>query len=365
MKKKVRFFISTLEGGGAERVLVDLLTQLDLTDYDVSLLTLYGGVYRKRIPANIRYKCIIKGKNIFSRLLFKLLLHCPKKLFVKLFFKEKYDVEIAYLEGIPTRFLAALKRKVVKIAFIHCDISSKNIIAPFYRDNDECLKEYKSYSKVCFVSKKCQESFETIIGNLDNAHVIHNVLDYERIKRMSLERNSLDYVTKGLKLITVGRLAPEKNYACLLNVIAELEKKYDFELWILGEGDERKNLENIISIKQIKSVRLLGFKTNPYSYIRKADWFISSSLSEGYSTVALESIALGVPVLTTNTAGMQEILEGKYGKIVENSEKGLIQGLTDIFENQIQYDCFKNAVVNRSKNLNCREILDEYMKLIS
>jgi glycosyltransferase involved in cell wall biosynthesis len=145
-----------------------------------------------------------------------------------------------------------------------------------------------------------------------------------------------------------------------------LEDKYAFELWILGAGEERKKLEQIIEEKNIKSVKLLGFQTNPYKFMKQADIYICSSLFEGYSTTVCEALSLGIPTLTTDCAGMSEILEdGKYGIIVENSEAGIEKGLKQILSNREVLVELKARLVEKAKQLIPETAIQEYENLFN
>lgn len=112
------------------------------------------------------------------------------------------------------------------------------------------------------------------------------------------------------------------------------------------------------------NIKLLGFISNPYPYIKKSDLFICSSITEGFSTVVSESIVLGVPVLTTDCAGMRDILnESEYGLIVENNENGLKKGLVKILTDNEFYMLLKDKANERSaffdKNKRIKEL--EYL----
>src|SRR5690606_16581840 len=108
-----------------------------------------------------------------------------------------------------------------------------------------------------------------------------------------------------VNIVSVGKLNKVKGYDRLIAVAAKLKKDaINFNLVIVGEGDERKNLEKLISENQLENqVKLIGFHQNPYKYISKSDLFVSSSRSEGFSSVVVESVILEIPVLTTETAG--------------------------------------------------------------
>lgn len=361
--KKILFFINTLEGGGAEKVIVDLLNTLDTTRYNIDLVTVSGGVHEKRLSDSIHYRKILKDnrlRKILSRIIYKL----PLKLISFLFIKNKYDIEIAYLEGFPTRVIASRKNGAKKIAFLHCDVSVKPVLQNFYNNEKACLKEYEGFDKVCFVSKLVESGFEKTYGKLNNSVVIHNVLNVEEILKKSAERCEFDFKTEGLKIIAVGRLSKEKGYDRLIKIAADLEKNYDFQICILGEGPERAELERLIAELNVKSVKLLGYSENPYSYMSKSDIFICSSLYEGYSTVVTEAVVLGLPVITTDCAGMDEILDnGKYGIITENSEDGLTNGLIKVLKDDRYLKELKKASNAYSKAYSNEYAVMEYDEL--
>lgn len=361
--KKILFLINTLEGGGAEKVIVDLLNTLDATKYEIDLITVSGGVHEKRLSDNVNYRKILKNsrfRKIFSKIIYKL----PLKFFSLLFIKNKYDIEAAYLEGFPTRVIASRKNKAKKIAFLHCDVSVKPVLQNFYNDRDSGLREYQNFDKVCFVSKLVESGFEKVYGKLDNSVVIHNVLNVDEILEKSAENSEFDFTTNGLKIIAVGRLSKEKGYDRLIKIASELEKTYDFEICILGEGPERAELEDLIEKLNVKSVKLLGYSENPYSYMSKADIFVCSSLYEGYSTVVTEAVVLGLPVVTTDCAGMDEILHnGKYGIITENSEEGLKNGLVKVLTDGGYLETLKNLSTAYSSEYSNEYAVKEYDEL--
>ena len=331
MKRSIRFFITSLGSGGAERVLVNLLAWLDPEKYKVSLMTVYGGTNEKNLPPYVEYKRIIKGSGKLSKLIKKILLKLPPRLFASLFLKGVFDFEVAYLEGVPTAFLLAKRTSGRKIAFVHCDLSVNKTGYPLYSNAEKCLKAYSRFDRVCFVSEDARRGFESAIGHLDNAAVVHNVIDVKSILSLAEQPADREYDDASLKLITVGRLAPEKNFSMLLSVVSELSIEYSIELWIVGDGELRGELSEIKESKNLDNVHFLGYSDNPYPYIKKADMFVCSSLFEGYSTAVLESVVLSTPVITTDCAGMSEILgDGRFGMIVENSKEGLKKGIIKI-----------------------------------
>lgn len=365
-KCKIRFLINTLGGGGAEKVLVELVRQLDKTKYDISVLSVTGGVHAAELPPEVQYTAIVRQNGRVGAFLAKLVYKLPKSLFCRLFMQhEKNDIEVAYLEGFPTAAVAALQTTAKKLAFIHCDVSVNNMMQGLYPNNAECLAQYAAFQKVCFVSEGARKGFFKSVGSLDNTAVVHNVLDTAQIVKRAEAPSAVHFSTDGMKILSIGRLTYQKQYDRLLRIAGQLEKEgYRFEILIAGEGEERPELERILQENAVTSVKLIGFQENPYALMREADLFVCSSVFEGYSTVVTESAILGLPVLTTDCAGMDEILDGgKYGKIVENSENALLKGLRTLLADGEEFARLQAAAKSRSEMLLRRSTVEEYDEL--
>ena len=125
---KIRFLINTLNSGGAEKVLVDLLNALPEEKYKITVAVISGkGKFSKCVPKYVRLNNITSGSDgLISKLWRKLVYKLPSKLFCFLFLKGNYDIEIAYLEGNSTKIISSLKTKAAKIAFVHSDFSVYN-----------------------------------------------------------------------------------------------------------------------------------------------------------------------------------------------------------------------------------------------
>ena len=146
MKRKILFFINTLGGGGAEKVLVDLVNSLPSDIFDITVLTLQQGVHDKSILPHIHHRTIIQTNNklviwLLTRILCKLL---PYRLFAKIFIGEEYETVISYLQGFNTRVVAASNAKK-KITFVHSDLSKTQTIESLYKRKGDILKEYLTF----------------------------------------------------------------------------------------------------------------------------------------------------------------------------------------------------------------------------
>lgn len=363
-KKRILFFINTLGGGGAEKVLVDLLIALDPNRYDLHLCTVQGGVRKKDLPDYVHHRQILPDD--CNKWLRRLVYHLPKRLFCRLFLRGNYDVKVAYLEGFPTQVLARdPDRRAKKAAFVHFDISSVPFVQTYYGTAERCREEYRRFDQVCMVSEQVKEGVERAVGApLENARVVHNVLDRDRVLALAEVDSPPLFHGPGTRLLAVGRLTEQKAFERLIRAAAELERTLSFELCILGEGEERPELEALIRELGVRSVRLPGYRENPYPLMKQADWLVCSSRYEGYSTVVAEACLLGLPVVTTDCAGMRELLEnGSCGIIVENSRQGVEDGLRRVLTDRADSELWRRAALKRGERLRAQDPLAEYQAL--
>ena len=143
--------------------------------------------------------------------------------------------------------------------------------------------------------------------------------------------------SNNLNMVCAARLSVEKGIDRLLDACAQLANNgFTFNLLILGDGPEQNKLKNMVlansSLKD--KVVFLGFKDNPYKYMRGCDIYVSPSRSESFSLAIAEAMVLGLPVLSTDCHGPREILDnGKYGLLVKNDNKNIYEGIKKLFMN--------------------------------
>lgn len=351
MKTKILFFHFDLGNGGAEKVLVNLLKCLDYSKYDVTLYLLFKhGINLSSLPSNVRLKYLF-NRAPFRGIIHLLKLLSPKALH-KLLIKEKYDIEIAYLEGAPTRIISGCPNTNTKLfSWVHTSV--KENFFKSYRSLNEAQKTYRRYDKILFVSEYGKQVFKEKTGWTDfPLDVCHNVIIVDEIKCKSKESVSLELSSSKLNLCSIGRLTEVKGYVRLVRMLGELKDKVklDWQLYILGQGEQKQLIEDTIHEYGLQDyVYLLGYDMNPYKYVSKMDLFICSSYIEGYSTAVTESIIVETPVITTDCSGMNEILgDSKAGIIVENSDEGLKSILEDLLNGKIDIKELKRNAIKRS-----------------
>ncbi len=198
---------------------------------------------------------------------------------------------------------------------------------------------------------------------------IDNPVDVQRVQTLALEESE-GFVASGndcLNVFSLGRLNKQKGFDRLIDAHSVLMKEgVKHSLYIAGEGPERDALEQQIQdLGVTESVTLLGFLTNPYPLLARCDVFVLSSRYEGYGLVLAEAVILNRVVLSTAVVGAKENLnDGEYGLIVDNTDDGLREGMTKLLQDSDLQAQYKNASKNASENYGYQSCLNSLLKLI-
>lgn len=365
MKKDILFAITNLNGGGAEKVLVDILNNIDFEKFNIDLLLLKKeGVYLEKLDSRINL--IYDSKNInsiYSKYIQKRFIKYFPKIFYKKLIKKIYDVEVSFLEGLPTKVIANSNNKnSKKIAWVHIDLLKKHWTKYIYKKGEE-IKCYEVMDDLVFVSEAVKTSFKKMFKNNSKKHVIYNpIISDDIICKANEEKIKFGEFT----IISVGRLDDQKGYDKLIKTHAKLVNKYKHRLLIIGEGPKRLELEKLIYKLGVSStVELKGFVTNPYKYVNAADLFVSSSITEGHPLAVLEAIVLGKAIVGTKITGTNEILDnGKYGIICESSQRGLDEAIEYIFKNNSIIKKLEEKSCERARQFNYKDNIKSIESLL-
>ena len=367
MKKKILLMNANLGGGGAEKVLIDLVHFLDKEKYDITVYTLFNeGVYLQDLPACVSYCSVIKNPTKTKKAIFwRLLKYLPPQLTYRLFVRGKYDTEIAFAEGLPTILLSGSPCKN-KIAWVHCDLLDLNWVSFYYRSDKHQGKAYRSYKNVVFVSRQAKSAFQKRFGILGTETIIYNLIDSEGILKKAEE--SVPKRDSTIPVIcAVGRLISVKGFMRLLSVHKRLISEGILNhLWICGEGADKEQMEAFIRENNLEdSVSLWGFQKNPYKFIKAADAYVCSSLSEGFSLTVAEAMILSCPVISARSVGPEELLQnGRYGLLVENSEEGLYEGIRSVLTDRALLEELKQKSILGAKQFDANVIVRKIEELL-
>jgi len=360
---RIAFFLPSLRGGGAERMFVNLTNGFASRGLKVDLvLAQKEGPYLKDVSNKVRI--IDLG---VKRVLFSLL---P---LIKYLRTEKPAALISSMEHANiiaglAKFLARSKTKVIARAANTLSFSLKGT-----KWNKRWLRKYGAMIFYRFANEivanskgSADDLARTLKIPRERIRVIYNptiIPDVFKKAREEIDHSWLNNKTSPV-IMGVGRLRKQKDFSTLIRAFAKLREKKDARLIILGEGEDRKKLENLIKKLSLQDyVDLPGFVKNPYAYMARADVFVLSSRWEGLPNTLIEAMACGTPVISTDCpSGPAEILEGgKYGKLVPVGDvNALANAILEILENPLD----KKILQERARFFSAEKAVGKYLKIL-
>ena len=348
--------------------MLNLATEFAKSKHRVDLiLVTKKGPYLKQVPKNIK----IIGFFIPTMKFRTLSSIIPLLFYLK---KEKPNILITAstscnIIAVVTRILSHSQVKI--IIGVHNTFSiAKKELRLFRRIVTLKLMQllYPKADAVVAVSKGVADDLpRTINIPRQKIKVVYNpIINSEIYKKAKGKVDHLYFADPSFKVIIgVGRLTQQKDFSTLINAFAKVRQKAKTRLIILGEGEDRQKLEELIQrLKLEKDVSLPGFVDNPYAYMARSDVFVLSSRWEGLPTVLVEAMACGIPVVSTNCkSGPAEILEnGKYGKLVPVRDVDALAGaILETLENPLSSDILKA----RANDFSVEKAANEYLKVIN
>ena len=322
-RKRIFFLIPVLNGGGAERNIINIIKNLHNPDYDFTVVTgNMGGNLESELGKDV--KIINMDKSTILGLFLGI---------KKVLKQEKPDILVSALPHMNTISMMAKSFSFSKTKMVlteHTTVSSLSTTARSLLKRLEVrfvlpilMKTYyRASDKIICVSEGVKEDLSLIVGKLAQMQVIYNPVFDESILNLAKEPLGEDqYIFECAYpvIIAVGRLVKAKDYPNLLNAFKKVLSIKKAILLILGEGPEEKYLKNLVNqLKIYNDVVFLGFKKNPYKYMAHSALFVLSSKREGFGNVIVEAMACGTPVVSTNCkSGPLEIIEdGVNGLLV-------------------------------------------------
>lgn len=314
-KFKILFIIASLSGGGAERVMINLLKHLDREKYKLSLALLnMGGEYSNELPADVELIKLkdYQGRRYFFHRIFNLR---------KVIRKNKPDLVVSFMTGSNislTRYKFFMHRNLKLIIREGTNPSmslSKKVNSRWQSFKKIEIKSfYKLANQIIVISNGIKVDLIKQ-WRFDSSLIkrIYNPLDVNEIQRKSLIPTS---VTNSIKpdvriIVAVGRFEPPKGYQDMIKSFDIIRKKQNVRLIILGKGPLESSIKKLISDLDLKDhVLMPGFVSNPWSYLNLADVYLSTSHWEGFHLTIAEAMACGVPPVATDCDfGPREVIQ--------------------------------------------------------
>lgn len=394
-KENILIYAGNLAKNGITTALLNLMNHLDIKEKNYFLTFHSSRVSKNKsiikcFPSDIKYIPILGKTNasLFQKIILKLFRHLniSEKYFSKIF-DDIYFFEFArcfgnivfdhliFFNGYEYKKQLMFGRfKREKTIFIH-----SNMIEEIKNKNNQHTPSlryaYQQFNHIAIVTEDMKDSVLELDDCPEKIVVVHNVIDYEKIIKESMKKiifdestisnvsiNKLNKILSDqslYKFINVGRFSAEKGHKRLMDAFNQLYlENQDIYLIIIGGYGVlyEQTVSCASSLEAHDHIILINSISNPYPIIKQCNGFVLSSFYEGFGLVLAEADILGLPVVSTNILGPRSFMEKYNGKLVENSEEGLFDGMNLLLKNKIKpmkidYQIYNKFAISQFKSL--------------
>ena len=366
MKKKNILFViwSFSLGGGAEKMLSVLSRNLDIDKYNIDILEIENHGYKEKIGPHTKVLPAFLNPNIDSKLLhnikwyiFKLFPRLIKKLKTG---NKEYDFDISF-RYLYTVFCINYNTKT--ISWNHGSIYNLNTED---KNREKLRKNLKYVNKIVAISEKTKDSIVNIYPEYEyKLNLINNGYDFNEI--ISASNQDIPHKIEDDNLIFLGRIEQAKGIPRLLNIFKEVVKILpEKKLYLLGTGDlDEYTLDYIKNNNLTNNVIPLGYIKNPYPYINKSAYVVMFSEAEGFPTVFVEGLALGVGFISTDVGGVKELSNKNLCGFISDDDKELTNYIISELSKE-KYDRIikSDACKNHVNKYSVTEQINKFEKLL-
>lgn len=341
-KKKILFTTYDLRIGGVEKVLVNLLNNLDYNKYEVTLyLQFREGEFLNQLNSNIIVKDynLVKSKNV----IYRKIINGIKFISILLKNYHKFDFSCCFGSGYIPSAKLALKASKNNAAWLHTNIinfmKSNDYLQQLYK-NDKTLEDkckhfinsyyFREFQNQIFVSNDAQKAYLTLYPEDEHKiKVIRNLIDSEFVMKNLDEKIDIKKDKNEVIFLNVGRHTEyDKRLTRLIGACKKLKDNYKFKVIMVGSGDQTEYYKKMVKKYKLDNYfDFVGFKSNPFPYYKNADAMILCSQFEGFPTTFIEAMIMNVPIITTNVSDAMDIIDNKYGIVVENNDNAIYDGM--------------------------------------
>lgn len=395
-KENVLIYGGNLAANGVTTSLMSLLSTVDRSkrNYFITFKTELVGPNRavlNSLPEGVCYiatmddtnltiseqviRGLFKNDNIKAGLFMKSLSQRLRQGFIRCYADAKFDTVIqfnGYESEVILTFATFPGRKII---FVHSDMLSEIKTRSNHR-LDVLKYAYNAYDRVAVVTDDIMATTRRIAGEGANLSVVKNTIDFEGIiakANIPLDAPDYDSCTVSFdklseilssdapKFINIGRFAPEKGQERLINAFARFRETTPDSYLIIMGGNSFKGhydviLEHVRKMGLSERVILIMKTPNPYRILNKCDYFVLSSFYEGFGLVLAEADILGKPVISTDITGPRLFMQQNGGKLVENSEDGILEGMRLMADGQVKpmgvdYKKYNDEIISQFEKL--------------
>ena len=338
-KKKILFFMWSFSlGGGAEKILSTIVSNLDPEKYDIDILEMEH--FDKGYESVPKHVCILKSLQDYRQarwiraLLWRMRIYFPR-LTRRLLVKDDYDVEVSFTIMNPP-LLFSKRKEVKKISWIHGSIEE------FLKDSskrESHRRQLDAADTIVGISNKTSNSIKEVYPDYaSKLQTVYNGYDFKTILEKSQEKIDIEIAPQSI--CTIGRIEENKGSDRVVEVIRLLHQEgKNYHLYFIGAGDMEEELKKRVKEYELEDyVHFLGYQKNPYQYLSQTKVLLSMSKQEGFPGVYVEALSLGLPFVSTDVGGAEELSqEGRFGQIIESNQEAA-QAITNYMTSASNFD---------------------------
>ena len=396
-RKKLLITAMSMNIGGAEKSLINLLNLLDYDKFDVDLLLFQRkGEFLPQVPEHVRILSVpeidllygvepLQRVSLFKKAAlttYRYIATAATMIVERQFDRrrlmrwrrfysacvptlpKRYDYAVSYSGGETFWYIVDKVEADVLVAYYHNDYSNIDI------DVQGEGRYLEAASYIATISDICAESLRKLFSSQsEKVRIVQNPTCVSLTKKLGSESipDGFSDVGDKLKIVSVGRVEDSKGFDMAVRAAALVKKEVGdrFEWIIVGDGSQREAIENLVKRAAVDDVvRLVGSKLNPYPYIAQADLLAQTSRFEGKSVVVDEARVFGLPVLATAySSASDQVRDGVDGMIVPMNPEGIALGIKRIIE---EPECFARLSSGaRTVNVASLEDISSFIRLLA
>lgn len=350
---KILQVITSLQIGGAEKLIVDIVPRLLQKGLEVDVCLFNGK------DSSFKQQLQMCGCKIYD-LSYDEKYYSPIKIIKLLRIMRHYDV--VHTHNTAPQLFAAIASMLSSTVLVTTEHNTSNRRRdwkwyPVFIDR----WMYNQYSKIICISNQAEVNLRESIGKCKADIVtIFNGIDIEQFHQakpdMALRNDSKRFV-----IAMVAGFRFQKDHDTLIRAMKHLDKE-KFELWLVGDGERRKSLELFAESEGLSGqVRFLGLRSDIPEILHTTDVIVMSSHFEGLSLSNIEGMSVGKPFIASDVDGLREITKG-YGILFPHGDdKALANEIKHLEEDHIYYNQIAVQCYERAKQFDIKKMVDEYM----
>ena len=351
---KILHVITSLEVGGAEKLMVDLLPQLKGRGVEAELLVFVGNrtmFYDQLEREGVKITSFSDKGSVYN----------PLHLIRLYRFLRRNHFDVIHTHNTAPQLFSAIVAMLSSLTLVTTEHSASNHRRnwKWYRSIDQWM--YSQYSKVICISAATENNIREYLGvaNADKKYLtVYNGVD---VNKFANAQPRTDYHTDKKVVTMVAGFRYEKDQDTLIRAMQHLPKE-EYELWLVGDGVRRGELENLVAELDLKEqVKLWGIRGDVPSLLKSSDVVVMSSHWEGLSLSNIEGMSVGKPFIASDVDGLHEMTQGAGLLFTHGDDKQLAELIQNLLNDSEYYNQIAEQCKERAQQYDISRMADGYM----